>query len=231
MTSQRQVDANRRNAQLSTGPKRDEGKEISRLNALKHGMTAETIIIEGEEPAEFDALRAKLFHDFNPCSALEVELTQRLAGLLWRLRRIPAFEAALFEFQRTKFVDSRDNADDPARSPWIKIAESYGMALRQTQPEVSPAADKPDPVELSEQVGEEKKGEDTGRKKFAQLGQSLAGNAQILDAFGKLTRYETGLARAVERTIQQLERLDEKRSDKTILNGKVIEIGSEQATD
>jgi hypothetical protein len=65
------------------------------MNALKHGLTAKNIVIGDEDPKEFEDLRAKLEHDLQPKTALEGELLERLAGLLWRLRRIPAIEAAI----------------------------------------------------------------------------------------------------------------------------------------
>jgi len=49
MTSYRQFEANRRNAQRSTGPKTEDGKRQSRANAVRHGLTAETVIGSLEE--------------------------------------------------------------------------------------------------------------------------------------------------------------------------------------
>ena len=65
------------------------------MNALRHGLTAKNIVIGDEDPKEFEDLRAKLEHDLQPKTALEGELLERLAGLLWRLRRVPAIEAAI----------------------------------------------------------------------------------------------------------------------------------------
>jgi hypothetical protein len=65
------------------------------MNALRHGLTAKNIMIGDEDPKEFEDLRAKLEHDLQPKTALEGELLERLAGLLWRLRRVPAIEAAI----------------------------------------------------------------------------------------------------------------------------------------
>lgn len=95
--SQKQIAANRANAKRSTGPRTELGKAGSRRNACKHGLTAATIVIDGEEPDQFDMLRADLEAEFEPRAGMERELVERLAGLMWRLRRIPAFEAALLE--------------------------------------------------------------------------------------------------------------------------------------
>src|SRR5262245_32129954 len=95
MVSKRQLEANRLNARRSSGPRTQEGKRRARMNALKHGLTAKSIVIGDEDPKEFEDLRAKLEHDLQPRTALEGELFERLAGLLWRLRRVPAIEAAI----------------------------------------------------------------------------------------------------------------------------------------
>ena len=60
MASEKQVAANRANAKRSTGPKTVAGKALSRMNAYKHGLTAETNVIGDEDPSEFDRLRAEL---------------------------------------------------------------------------------------------------------------------------------------------------------------------------
>ena len=94
MSSQR-LEANRLNAKRSTGPKTPSGKARSSMNARKHGLTGKSIVIGDEDPKEFDAFRAALEHDLQPSTALESALVDRLAGLLWRLRRVPAIEAAI----------------------------------------------------------------------------------------------------------------------------------------
>jgi hypothetical protein len=98
VTSQKQIDANRRNALLSTGPRTEEGKATARQNALSHGLTAATVIIGLEDAAEYDAFEAEIVTDYDPKSAVERELTRRLASLLWRLRRANLIEAGLFSF-------------------------------------------------------------------------------------------------------------------------------------
>ena len=59
MATQAQINANRANAQKSTGPRSVEGKSASRFNALKHGIDAASIVIPGEDPADYDALAAE----------------------------------------------------------------------------------------------------------------------------------------------------------------------------
>ena len=99
MTSFRQIEANRRNARKSTGPITGEGKQHSRCNAVRHGLTAETVIGALEDAQDYKAFEATIIADYDAQSAVERELVLRLAGLLWRLRRAATIETGLFEIQ------------------------------------------------------------------------------------------------------------------------------------
>src|SRR6516165_5221379 len=105
MTSQDRIEANRITAKRSTGPRTTSGKARSSLNARKHGLTGKNIVIGDEDPKEFDALRAALEHDLQPSTAYESELVDRAAGLFWRLRRIPAIEAAIVKSRQQDAYD------------------------------------------------------------------------------------------------------------------------------
>ena len=97
MTSLRKIEANRRNALKSTGPITPEGKERSRCNAVRHGLTAETVIAVLESSADYQAFEAAVTSDYNAETAVERELVLRLASVLWRLRRATGMETAIFD--------------------------------------------------------------------------------------------------------------------------------------
>src|SRR5215813_8963359 len=99
MTSFRQIDSNRRNARKSTGPITEEGKQRSRCNAVRHGLTAETVVGALEDAENYKAFEAAIIVDYDAQSAVERELVLRLASLLWRLRRATTMETGLFEIQ------------------------------------------------------------------------------------------------------------------------------------
>ena len=99
MSSFRQIEANRRNAAKSTGPITEEGKQRSRCNAVRHGLTAETVIGALEDAEDYKAFEAAIIADYDAQSAVERELVLRLASLLWRLRRATTMETGLFEIQ------------------------------------------------------------------------------------------------------------------------------------
>src|SRR6185437_5720446 len=108
MTSFRQIDANRRNAQLSTGPSTEEGKRRSRRNAVRHGLTAETVIDALEDAEDYAAFEMAVTADYDAQSAVERELVLRLASLLWRLRRATAIESGLFKIQAKQLLQFRN---------------------------------------------------------------------------------------------------------------------------
>jgi hypothetical protein len=72
--SQKRVDANRRNAMKSTGPRTSAGKSRSRFNGLTHGLTAKVPVLPGEDPAEFQARVAGLVKSYGPRNQVEFEL-------------------------------------------------------------------------------------------------------------------------------------------------------------
>ena len=107
MSSFRQIEANRRNAQFSTGPVTEEGKRRSRQNAVRHGLTAETVIDALEDAEDYAAFEMAVTADYDAQSAVERELVLRLASLLWRLRRATAIETGLFKIQARHLLQFR----------------------------------------------------------------------------------------------------------------------------
>jgi hypothetical protein len=96
MTSILQIEANRRNGRLSTGPRSPDGKRISRMNALKHGLTAQQVTLFDESLDDFQAFQTKLVAALQPQGAVELHLAERVALCAWRLRRVDRIETGLF---------------------------------------------------------------------------------------------------------------------------------------
>jgi hypothetical protein len=133
MTSSRQFEANRRNALRSTGPKTLEGKRMSRRNALRHGLTAETVIDGLEDLEDYRCFEAAIISDYNAETAVEHELVLRLSSLLWRLRRIIAIETDLFQIQAEILRDRRNKLapvydELPDQTP-IRLTRNEGDRL------------------------------------------------------------------------------------------------------
>jgi hypothetical protein len=106
MSSLKQIEANRRNAQKSMGPITEEGKQASRCNAVRHGLTAETVIGALEDAEDYKAFEAAIIADYDAHSAVERELVLRLASLLWRLRRATAIETGLFAIEAEHLIEA-----------------------------------------------------------------------------------------------------------------------------
>jgi hypothetical protein len=100
MTSQRQIEANRRNAARSTGPRTPEGKAVVSLNALRHGLLSGQAVIQGESEVELVELGRRLRGQLVPMGELELLLADRIVSTAWRLRRVIALETLLFDTER-----------------------------------------------------------------------------------------------------------------------------------
>lgn len=97
MISQKQVEANRRNALESTGPKSREGKARVARNALRHGLLSEDVLMEGERHSELNAFRAAIVAELAPEGEVERLLADRAVASAWRLRRANRLERDVVE--------------------------------------------------------------------------------------------------------------------------------------
>ena len=86
---------NRANSEHSTGPRTDAGKLRSSQNALRHGLTAQSVVVTPEEEAQYQQLCQKFFEEYQPATATEAAMVQQLADTTWRLNRIPQLEDAV----------------------------------------------------------------------------------------------------------------------------------------
>jgi hypothetical protein len=99
MATQSQIDANRINAQKSTGPKTPEGKAKSRRNALQHGLTAKTCMLADEDPDDLLDLTEEIREKFDPQDTDEDFLIERMAKARIRYNRIMPIEASIFNLR------------------------------------------------------------------------------------------------------------------------------------
>ena len=135
MTSLKRIEANRRNSRKSTGPKTDAGKRSSRCNAVRHGLTAETVIGALEDTEDYKAFEATITADYDAQSAVERELVLRLASLLWRLRRATTIETGLFGIQADHLSNFRMTRQiSPASREIVYALFNANSDRRQTAP-------------------------------------------------------------------------------------------------
>ncbi len=122
MSTEAQINANRLNAQKSTGPVTPEGKAKSALNALKSGIDAWSTIICGEDPAELEDLTEKFLQHYQPADPVQLSLVDTLISTEWIQRRLRRIEAQLWNYRvdildqnltRAEFVDPSIQRNSP----------------------------------------------------------------------------------------------------------------------
>ena len=118
MLTDRKIEANRQNAQHSTGPTTPEGRAAVRLNGLKYGLYAETLILPGEDPTEFDALLDRLDSEHQPATPTEEIFVSQIAMASWRRLRVQRMETA---FYKNKHIE---NTQDDNR--WYRPLDDNG---------------------------------------------------------------------------------------------------------
>ena len=112
MSTLKRIEANRRNAQRSTGPRTAAGKAVAKWNAVSHGLRAASPVVPGEDPAAWEEYRDAMVADLTPVGVLETELADRVALLSWRLRRVSGFEAGAVARNSDKAA-RKARGDDP----------------------------------------------------------------------------------------------------------------------
>jgi hypothetical protein len=100
MVSEKQLAANRRNAEKSTGPQSASGKSNSSRNNLRHGLTGQISLLPTEDRAAHDAFCNELIDSFTPETPMESQLAQSIAEDSWRLNRARAIENNTFALGR-----------------------------------------------------------------------------------------------------------------------------------
>ena len=203
MTSYRQIEANRRNALKSTGPRTEAGKQTSRRNAVRHGLTAETVITALEDAEDYNAFEAAIIADYDAQSAVERELVLRLASILWRLRRATTMETGLFEIQATHLRDYQQNKTNLRRPSYPAIIHAVFERANLDGHELGNAAQ----TRIST-AGDDIRSENPNLK-FARCFLRLANLPNF--ALDRLSRYEANLWRQAGRILFALDALDRRK--------------------
>jgi hypothetical protein len=205
MTSPRQIEANRRNAIKSTGPRTQAGKDRTRRNALRHGLTAETVIAEIEDPQDYRCFEAAVTADFSPETAVERQLVLRLASLLWRLRRAAAIETGMFE-NATTSIDQSDQTMEPDTQPFACVVQIGSLPSPSKPNPSSTSSARYQASDGSNDADRAEKHPQAGARRISVLASRfLHLAAEDQGAFVRLGRYETALWRQVCQAVFMLE--------------------------
>jgi hypothetical protein len=196
VTSFRQIEANRRNALRSTGPTTEDGKRRSRQNAVRHGLSAETVVEIVEDIDDYRGFEAAIIADYDARTAVERELVLRLASLLWRLRRATMIETDLLRIQAEVLRDRRSGhlavRSPNTLSPILREAIPAVQDLQQDQTDSNPwPAGHPTSRLMPQSVSSAR-----------DLAQSFLRLANLDNGvFERLGRYESALSRQVVRIL------------------------------
>ena len=224
----------RRNAQHSTGPKTAEGKAASRRNALRHGLTAEQIVIFDESAEDYAAFAGELRTAYGPADAAEEGLVERITHASWRLRRVWRVEAAAIDQEAVNIGRERARAaareamkaDYEANTPSGKANEPAGELRHAIYDIVAGLSDdqlealngmyraKPEPRPGEPRPGEAQPGEarpDEPREARAAVLPAVLDVAIWPARLNDLSRYEAALERALGRATRELERRQARR--------------------
>ncbi len=139
MATERQIEANRRNGQKSTGPRTVAGKAKSRWNALIHGARAQSVVLDfpgsGEDPREFERLHRQLHDDLKPEGVLEEMRVEDIAVLYWRQARVVRAETADIVGNIEDLSEDHERVEELAKQFQNITPLSRRQLLRTAQPQ------------------------------------------------------------------------------------------------
>ncbi len=213
MTSEKKAEANRRNASKSTGPRTPEGKAAVRLNALRHGLRAEEILLPGEDEEALRELGERLRAELQPVGELEHLLVERIFAAYWRLRRVGRVETGIFAWERSK--ERAERAEREAKEYEAGDTEWMIEALITT---VTDEKKHEEALSRARRIRSEQEDE------TVTLGRTFARDADRANAFSKLSRYETSIERQIYRALHELERRQDARSGATVTPAHVVDV-------
>jgi len=132
MATESQIKANRKNAQKSTGPRTEEGKEAASQNATKHGLCSCKNVIRCESQDEYNLFCDEMIDDLSPVGAMEFLFAERIVSLSWRLKRSEVYQNAVVESRAENIMNSKytddHNIQEQARNGDMSLL--LGMLIR-----------------------------------------------------------------------------------------------------
>src|SRR5215211_5575474 len=217
MTSDRKVEANRRNALKSTGPKTPKGKAAVRLNALKHGLLSREVLLPGEDEDALRELGERLRAELQPVGELENLLVDRIIASYWRLRRLGRVEAGIFVWELYEELAERAEHDVRGYESYLSdILDDLGPSFE--PPTITNERKHREALERAEEMRVKQ------NEEAATLGRTFARDADKANAFSKLSRYETAIERQLYRALHELERRQAARRGAALTPPHVLDV-------
>jgi len=131
MSTQRKIDSARANGAKSHGPITEQGRKTSSMNALKHGLTARTVVLSNEDGDEYTGLLNSYIEELQPTNPVEMDLITEMANAKWQQRRLSNIESQLFEEYMERAKKFSDVASDP-NNPAVEHTAGFRMMAEST---------------------------------------------------------------------------------------------------
>jgi hypothetical protein len=215
--SERQIEANKQNAQLSTGPRTADGKARVASNALKHGLTGKQVVLPNESAEDFDAFRAGQLNALHPLGGLEETLAERIVFDAWRLRRVALLESALYRRgHHESIMESQQREVRRYETTEERRLMATGFAWDKTE-----VTDVKAHAEALAKVQETWSKLDDPSVKVTMVFEKYAAT------LANLSRYEAALSRSFWRNLHELQRLQALRAGEQVAAPAVVDINIE----
>jgi hypothetical protein len=205
MTSDKQAQANRRNALKSTGPKTPEGKAAVRHNATKHGLLSQEVLLPDEDAAALEELGERLRAELQPVGELEGMLVDRIIAAYWRLRRLGRVEAGIFAWELYGELAARARQEARIYERQESVDDDFLSAIL-------PTTKITDEKKHRDALSKAKEMESMRDAETATLGRTFIRDSEKVNAFSKLSRYETAIERSLYKALHELQRLQAGRN-------------------
>jgi hypothetical protein len=213
MSTDRQIEANKQNAQLSTGPRTAEGKARVALNALKHGLTGQQMVLPNENPEDFDNFRSDLSNALQPHGGLEEILAERIVVDGWRLMRVALLESALYRRGHQEAI--------VANHEWQVRGHETSEMRRLIE---AGSLDKTEVTDVKAHADAKAKLKESSAKLDDPSMEMTRVFQKYLETFTNLSRYETGLSRSLLRNLHELQRLQAIRAGERLAAPAVMDV-------
>jgi hypothetical protein len=192
MTSEKQIQANRKNTLKSAGPKTAQGKLMVSSNAVKHGLLSKDVVIKDESEGEFVEFRQRLYAELAPVGELEQLLADRIIASFWRLRRVGKIEIELLNNMSSLQISKPGSS---GAIPTMQITKAYEGGKTEvitTGSSLKTGSGEDGSCELS-------------------LGRAVHADFAGSNTLGKFRRYEAHIDRTLYKALHELQRLQAAR--------------------
>jgi hypothetical protein len=197
----RRIEANRRNAQRSTGPKTPEGKARTAQNAVVTGLLARGTLLPDEDPQALETLAEAMETAWKPEGTQEQLLVEMMVRALWRLGRLGRVEAGIFAWKHYSILVER--ASHEAQT--YERSAVRGLMDHDDQTAIT------DPQKHHQARAAAQHLRDLRHGATATIGLTFIRGSSGADAFSKLSRYEAAIERSYYRALHELQRLQHAR--------------------